>query len=112
MEPKISLIIPVYGTEEYLERCIKSVIDQNYHNLEIIVVNDCSPGNAEELIHKLKKEDLRIKYIKHDQNLGLFQARITGAKEATGNYIAFLDSDDYVAFDFYYNLVNKSCSIF
>lgn len=107
MEPKISLIIPVYGTEEYLERCIKSVIDQNYHNLEIIVVNDCSPGNAEELIHKLKKEDLRIKYIKHDQNLGLFQARITGAKEATGNYIAFLDSDDYVAFDFYYNLVKK-----
>lgn len=107
MEPKISLVIPVYGTEKYLERCINSVINQIYYNIEIIVVNDCSPGNAKEIIEGFQKKDLRIKYIEHDKNQGLFQARITGAKEATGDYIAFLDSDDYIAFDFYYSLVKK-----
>ena len=108
MEPKISLVIPVYGTEKYLERCINSVINQIYYNIEIIVVNDCSPGNAKEIIEGFQKKDLRIKYIEHDKNQGLFQARITGAKEATGDYIAFLDSDDYIAFDFYYSLVKKN----
>lgn len=107
MEPRISLIIPVYGTEEYLKKCINSVINQNYRNLEIIIVNDCSPGNAEEIINEFRRTDERIKYVKHDVNKGLFQARMTGAKEATGDYIAFLDSDDHVAFDFYYGLVTK-----
>lgn len=74
MEPRISLIIPVYGTEEYLKRCINSVINQNYRNLEIIIVNDCSPGNAEEIINEFRRTDERIKYVKHDVNKGLFQA--------------------------------------
>lgn len=107
MGAKISLVIPVYGTEAYLERCMKSVVEQIYHNMEIIVVNDCSPGNAEEIIQEFQKKDSRIKYIKHEQNKGLFQARMTGAKAATGDYIAFLDSDDYIAFDFYYSLIKK-----
>lgn len=105
---KISLIIPVYGTEKYLERCIKSVLNQNFENLEIILVNDHSPGNADEIIQEYKKKDNRIKYVKHAENRGLFQARLTGAKEATGDYIAFLDSDDYIAFDFYYTLIKKA----
>lgn len=104
---KLSLIIPVYGTERYLKRCIESVLEQNYRELEIIIVNDCSPGNAEEIISEYKKKDDRIVYIKHEINRGLFQARLTGAKAATGEYIAFLDSDDYVTFDFYYSLVQK-----
>ncbi len=108
MKPIISLIIPVYGTEKYLERCIDSVLNQNYKELEIIVVNDCSPGNAEEMIHKFQSRDARIKYIKHEENRGLFQARMSGAAAATGDYIAFLDSDDYVSFDFYYGLITKA----
>ena len=108
MNAKISIVIPVYGTEQYLERCINSVIKQNYRNLEIIVVNDCSPGNAEEIINKYSKLDKRILYLKHEENRGLFQARITGAKKASGDYIAFLDSDDYINFDFYYGLLKKA----
>ena len=108
MSATISLIIPVYGTEKYLRRCIESVINQNYKELEIILVNDCSPGNAEEIILEYQQENSRIKYVKHDVNRGLFQARITGAEMATGDYIAFLDSDDYVEFDFYYSLIMKA----
>lgn len=89
MSATISLIIPVYGTEKYLRRCIESVINQNYKELEIILVNDCSPGNAEEIILEYQQENSRIKYVKHDVNRGLFQARITGAEMATGDYIAF-----------------------
>lgn len=108
MEPKISVVIPVYGTEKFLNRCLDSVINQIYQNLEIIVVNDCSPGDAEQIILDFCKRDKRIKYIKHDVNKGLFQARLTGSSQASGDYIAFLDSDDYVAFDFYYSLVTRA----
>lgn len=108
METTISVVIPVYGTEKYLRRCLDSVINQVYQKLEIIVVNDCSPGNAEEIILDYCKRDRRIKYLKHEVNRGLFQARITGSEQASGDYIAFLDSDDYVAFDFYYSLVTRA----
>ena len=108
MEAKVSVVIPVYGTEKYLTRCLNSVINQIYRNLEIIVVNDCSPGNAEEIILDFCKKDKRIKYLKHDVNRGLFQARLTGSKQASGDYIAFLDSDDYVSFDFYYSLITRA----
>lgn len=108
MQPVISIIIPVYGTERYLPRCIKSVLNQNYSNLEIIIVNDCSPGEAETIIKDFQKKDDRIKYVKHDINRGLFQARITGSEQATGDYIAFLDSDDHIAFDFYYGLISAA----
>lgn len=107
MIPKLSLVIPVYGTERFLERCLDSVLNQNYQNLEIIIVNDCSPGNAEEIIARYQVQDKRIQSIRHPENKGLFQARLTGAKAATGDYIAFLDSDDYVLFDFYYTLIKK-----
>ncbi|GLC82498.1 glycosyltransferase [Lacrimispora brassicae] len=108
MQPIISIIIPVYGTERYLSRCISSVLNQNYENLEIIIVNDCSPGEAESIIKGFQKKDNRIKYIKHEVNRGLFQARVTGSKEASGDYIAFLDSDDYISFDFYYALISAA----
>lgn len=105
MIPKLSLVIPVYGTERFLERCLDSVLNQNYQNLEIIIINDCSPGNAGEMIARYQAQDKRIRSITHPENKGLFQARLTGAKAATGDYIAFLDSDDYVLFDFYYTLI-------
>lgn len=105
---KISIIIPVYNTENFLERCINSLINQSYKNIEIIIVNDSSPGNADEIIEKYKLNDNRIKYIKHEKNKGLFRARLTGAVAATGDYIAFVDSDDYVSLDFYHSLIRKA----
>lgn len=103
---KISIVIPCYNTEKYVERCLDSLINQTYKNLEIIVVNDCSPGNLQEILEKYIKEDNRIKVVNHEKNRGLFQARISGSEVATGDYIAFVDSDDYVELDFYRELLS------
>lgn len=104
----ISIVITVYNTEKYLRRCLESVTSQSYRNLEIIVVNDCSPGNAEEIIKEYSKNDDRIRYVTYEKNKGLFCARIEGAKIANGDYIAFLDSDDYVTLDFYHCLLKSA----
>lgn len=104
---KLSIIVPVYNSEKYIEKCLDRLLEQSYKNIEIIIVNDSSKGNCEEIINKYKKLDNRFKYIKHDENKGLFQARITGASIATGDYIAFLDSDDYVSIDYYRTLMNN-----
>lgn len=104
---KLSIIVPVYNAEEYLEKCLNRLLEQAYKNIEIIIVNDCSQGNCEEIAQKYRKIDNRIKYIKHEKNRGLFQARITGSSIATGEYIAFLDSDDYVSIDYYRTLMNN-----
>lgn len=104
----ISIVITVYNTEKYLRRCLDSVVNQSYGNIEIIVVNDCSPGNAEEIIKEYSKSDHRIKYVTYEKNKGLFCARLEGAKIAEGDYIAFLDSDDYVTLDFYHCLLKSA----
>ena len=108
MEPKISVIIPVYNTEKYVERCLNSILQQSYKNLEIIIVNDASPGKIETIANSFRDRDRRIKYCSHDINMGLFKARLTGLEAATGDYIAFIDSDDYISYDFYRLLVNKA----
>lgn len=110
LNSKISVIIPVYNTEKYFERCIDSVLKQSYGNLEIIVVNDASSGNIDDIIRKYSDE--RIVYIRHEKNMGLFRARITGMKKASGDYIAFLDSDDYVSYDFYRTLLASAVEHF
>ncbi|WP_285815958.1 glycosyltransferase family 2 protein [Thomasclavelia cocleata] len=91
----ISIIIPVYNVEKYLNRCVASVINQTYSNLEIILVDDGSTDSSYDLCKKLKKEDSRIVVI-HKENGGLSEARNTGISVSTGNYIFFLDSDDYI----------------
>lgn len=108
MDALISIIIPVYNTEKYLKRCLDSVVNQSYKNIEIIVVNDCSQGNAEEIINSYMEYDERIKYVTYEKNKGLFCARLKGAEIATGDYIAFIDSDDYVTIDFYHCLVKNA----
>ena len=105
---KISIIIPVYNSEAFLRKCINSLTKQSYKNLEIIIVNDCSPKNCKEIVGEYAKKDARIKYVEHEKNKGLFQARVTGFKSSTGDYIAFLDADDYVSNDFYRELVCKA----
>ncbi len=92
----ISVIIPVYKVEPYLLRCVQSVIDQTYHNLEIILVDDGSPDNCGKMCDELAEKDARIK-VYHKENGGLSDARNFGVEWANGNYITFIDSDDYVS---------------
>lgn len=95
--PKVSVIVPVYKAEKYVGQCLDSLIDQTIpkEDLEIICVNDGSPDNSLEILNKYAKNDNRIKVI-DQENSGVSAARNTGIKNATGKYIAFVDSDDYV----------------
>lgn len=95
LEPLISVIIPVYKTEKYILRCVKSVSGQTYKNLEIILVDDGSPDKCPKLCEKLAKKDQRITVI-HQENAGEGAARNTGLNACRGEYVSFVDSDDYV----------------
>ena len=94
MEIKISVIIPVYGIEKYIRQCLESVINQSYKNLEIIVVNDGTKDNSMKIVEEYL-EDKRIKVI-NKENGGLSSARNLGMEEVTGEYIYFLDGDDWI----------------
>lgn len=107
--PLISVIVPVYKVENYLDRCVKSIVDQTYKNLEIILVDDGSPDNCPELCDFWAKKDDRIKVI-HKYNEGLGLARNSGLKIANGDYIAFVDSDDYIDLCMYEVLIQKAIS--
>ena len=107
MNELISIIIPVYNNEEWFERCIISVINQTYKNLEIIIINDCSTDDVEDIIFKYKKLDSRIIYMKNDKNKGVGYSRNRGLKISKGNYIYFLDSDDYIEKDAIESLYNN-----
>lgn len=95
---KISVIVPVYNVEKYLSKCVDSIINQTYHNLEIILVDDGSPDRCGEICDEYATKDNRIKVI-HKKNGGLSDARNAGIEVAEGGYIAFVDSDDYIASD-------------
>ena len=91
----VSIIVPVYNVEQYLMRCVDSILNQSYKNIEVILVNDGSTDNSLEVCKVLTKKDKRVKII-NQQNLGLSEARNTGLKNAIGDYIGFVDSDDYI----------------
>ena len=91
--PKVSVIIPVYNVEKYLQKCLDSVINQTYKNLEIICVDDGSPDNSGGILDAYAQNDSRIIVI-HQENAGVSAARNRGLDAATGEYIAFVDSDD------------------
>lgn len=93
--PLISVVVPVYNVEKYLNRCVESIKNQTYENLEIILVDDGSPDKCPKLCDDFKKNDKRIKVI-HKKNGGLSDARNRGIDIAKGKYITFIDSDDYV----------------
>ena len=93
---KISVIVPVYKVEPYLDRCVQSIVDQTYENLEIILVDDGSPDNCPAMCDAWAKKDPRIRVI-HKPNGGLSDARNAGMAAATGDYLAFVDSDDQVS---------------
>lgn len=91
---KISVIIPVYNTEKYLKECVESVLAQTYHNLEILLINDGATDSSPQICESYAKQDARIKLI-HKENGGLSDTRNTGIKQCSGDYVLFLDSDDY-----------------
>lgn len=93
---KVSVIVPVYNVEKYLSRCLDSLLSQDYDNYEIICVNDCSQDNSLDILKKYKNKSGKIKVISNEINMGLGMTRENGMKMATGNYIMFVDSDDYV----------------
>lgn len=111
---KISIIVPIYNTENCLDKCIQSIINQTYLNLEIILVNDGSTDSTLTICKKYEKLDNRIKVINVSKN-GVSSARNTGIKCATGKYIGFVDSDDYIdndMFEILYNLlINNNADI-
>ena len=100
MEGRISVIIPVYKVEDYLDECVRSVVSQTYANLEIILVDDGSPDSCPFLCDQWADKDSRIKVI-HKENGGLSDARNAGIDIAEGDYIAFVDSDDWIRPDMY-----------
>ena len=106
--PLVSVVVPVYNVEKYLERCVDSLLRQTYQNLEIILVDDGSTDGSLKIMEKYAKEDDRIHLVQHEKNRGLFQARITGSEAAHGKYIAFVDSDDYVSIDWFRTLLKKA----
>lgn len=104
MKEKISVIIPAYNVKPYIKKCVKSVINQSYKNLEIIIIDDGSTDGTSILCDELKKIDNRI-IVLHQQNKGLSEARNAGLNIATGEWIAFLDSDDWVDAQMYERLL-------
>ena len=125
----VSIVIPIYNVEAYLKQCLETIVNQTYPNLEIILVNDGSPDKSEEICKEFFKRDSRIRYVRQ-VNGGLSAARNTGIDLATGDYITFVDPDDWVTEDYVetlytqlkkyeadvsianYNLFNESTSKF
>lgn len=104
MTPKVSIIIPVYKVEKYLGKCIKSILKQSYQNLEIILIDDGSPDECGKICDSYAGKDKRIRVI-HKENGGVARARNDGLNIATGDYISFIDSDDWIAEDAYERMV-------
>lgn len=109
MNKLITIIVPVYNVEKYLKKCVKSIQGQTYKNLEIILVDDGSTDSSGRLCDSLAAEDSRIRVI-HKPNGGLSSARNAGLDAAKGDSVGFLDSDDYIASDFYESLLKISDS--
>lgn len=95
---KISIIVPIYKVEKYLQRCVESIIHQTYKNIEIILVDDGSPDSCPQICEQYAKKDKRIRVI-HKKNGGLSDARNEGLRAASGDYVMYVDSDDYIETD-------------
>lgn len=110
--PKVSVIIPVYGVKKYIERCARSLFEQTLDDIEYIFVDDSTPDNSISILRKVLSEypnrEKQVKILRHEKNKGLAQARQTGLKIASGEYIAHCDSDDWVDVHMYEEMYNKA----
>lgn len=103
---KLSIVVPVYNVSPWLTKCLNSLISQTYKDFEIICVNDGSTDDSADILKMFAERENRIKIINHDKNHGLFHTRITGIHASSGEYVAFVDSDDYVSCDWFRPLIN------
>lgn len=94
--PKISVIVPIFNVENYIRRCLLSIMNQSLSDIEIIVVDDYSPDNSMRIVQELSETDSRIRIVSHKKNMGLMWTRMSGYKEAKGEFVFFCDSDDYI----------------
>lgn len=102
--PKLTIIIPVYNGEKYLDRCLESILTQTFQDYEVIIINDGSTDKSGKMLEEYATLNSKIKII-HQNNTGQSMARKSGLKEATGDYIGFIDIDDWIAVDMYEHLV-------
>lgn len=107
-EVKLSIIVPLYNTEKYIRRCLESIQAQTLQELEILVVDDGSTDRSPAIVDELARKDKRIHRFRHEENRGLFHARLTGVERARGKYIGFVDSDDYVSRDYFRELLHRA----
>ena len=105
-KPMITIIVPVFNVEQYLPKCVDSIINQTYSNLEILLIDDGSQDRCGEICDEYAKKDSRIQVF-HTKNRGLSVARNLGLQEAKGEYIGFVDSDDWIEPDMYEVLLSK-----
>lgn len=106
--PKISIIVPCYNVAQWLPRCLNSLVNQTLSDIEILVIDDKSTDDSLAVLQEYEKQDKRIRVFAHDRNQGVAVARNTGLAAATGEYIGFVDPDDYIDLDFYEVLYKKS----
>ena len=99
MKPYFSVVMPTYGVDKYIGKAIESIQNQTYSNWELIIVNDCTPDKSAEIATGYAKQDSRIEVVHHEKNRGLSAARNTGIEHAKGEYIWFMDPDDFVDID-------------
>jgi glycosyltransferase involved in cell wall biosynthesis len=107
-KPKVSVIVPVYNAEKYIKKCLISIVNQTLRDLEIIIINDKSKDKSQKIIEEISKKDERIKVIQNKTNKGLYWCRNTGLKEAKGEFIGFVDSDDWINKNMFKELYEKA----
>ena len=107
---KISVIIPVYGVEKYLNKCIDSILTQTFTDFECILIDDCSKDNCPEICDKYAQKDKRIKIIHNKKNIGSSLSRKIGLEHSSGEYILYIDADDYVEIDILEKMYTKAAS--
>lgn len=112
MNPKVSILIPVYNAEKYVEKCLQSVFCQTYQDLEVIVIDDATPDNSMSFVNtmaqQITSENISLRIIHHETNKGIAETRNELLENATGDYLLFVDSDDYIAKDAVEQLVDRA----
>lgn len=97
--PFFSIVIPVFRAEKYINRCLDSILQQTFSNFEVILIDDCGNDDSIAISQKYAKQDERIKILYNKKNLGAFHSRLQGMREAKGEYLLFIDSDDFISLD-------------
>ena len=105
---KVSVIIPVYNVELYLRECLDSIVNQTLKEIEIICIDDCSTDNSYSILEEYSKKDVRFRILKNISNIGSGPTRNIGIREAKGQYISFIDSDDYISNNYLNDLYNTA----